>query len=90
MTALLTVVVFQMAQGAEMPRLGYPVMADFYFLISYGVLFLFILKTLYVNYRHRREPDSSDIDVLDKRSDLVFIAVGLLAFTVITWIGFAG
>ncbi|MBE7437269.1 MAG: ABC transporter substrate-binding protein [Spirochaetales bacterium] len=90
MTALLTVVVFQMAQGAEMPRLGYPVMADFYFLISYGVLFLFILKTLYVNYRHRREPESSAIDVLDKRSDLLFIAVGLIAFTVISLIGFAG
>jgi ABC-type branched-subunit amino acid transport system substrate-binding protein len=89
MTALLAVVVFQMAQGAEMPRLGYPVMADYYFMIAYGLLFFFILKTLYVNWLYVRNPGSTTLNGFDKTFDLVFILVGLLFYVGVTYIGLA-
>jgi branched-chain amino acid transport system substrate-binding protein len=87
MTALLTVVVFQMAQGAKMPRLGYAVMVDYYFMTSYAILFLFILKTLCVNWMHGRGRGSIKVDRLDRFFDAVFISSSVVLYGAITYIG---
>ena len=49
MTALLSILVFHMAQGDSLPNVGYLVMADIYFILSYVLMFALIINIVYVN-----------------------------------------
>jgi len=49
MTALLSVVVFHLAQGEDLPNVGYLMRADQYFMVAYLLLFVLIIKTVIVN-----------------------------------------
>lgn len=49
MTALLSVIVFQMAMSSNLPSVGYSMRTDIYFMVSYMFLFLLVGKTLLVN-----------------------------------------
>lgn len=49
MTALLSVIVFQMAMSSNLPSVGYSMRTDIYFMVSYIFLFLMVGKTLLVN-----------------------------------------
>ncbi|MEN0064834.1 MAG: hypothetical protein AAGA48_22000 [Myxococcota bacterium] len=49
MTALLSVVVFHLAQGEDLPSVGYLMRADQYFMVAYLLLFVLIIKTVLVN-----------------------------------------
>ncbi|MEO0605657.1 MAG: ABC transporter substrate-binding protein, partial [Myxococcota bacterium] len=49
MTALLSVVVFHLAQGEDLPNVGYLMRADQYFMVAYLLLFVLIIKTVLVN-----------------------------------------
>ncbi len=49
MTALLSVVVFHLAQQEGLPNVGYLMRADQFFIVSYVLLFVLILQTILVN-----------------------------------------
>ena len=49
MTALLSVVVFHLSQGEDLPNVGYLMRADQYFMVAYLLLFVLIIKTVVVN-----------------------------------------
>ncbi len=56
MTALLSVVVFHLAQGEDLPNVGYLMRADQYFMVAYLLLFVLIIKTVFVNLLVPRLP----------------------------------
>ncbi|MBX2797136.1 MAG: ABC transporter substrate-binding protein [Myxococcales bacterium] len=49
MTALLSILVFHLAQGDSLPNVGYLMRADQYFMVTYLLMFVLIVKTVLVN-----------------------------------------
>ncbi|MBL8021225.1 MAG: ABC transporter substrate-binding protein [Leptospirales bacterium] len=85
MTALLSVIVFQMAMASNLPSVGYSMRTDIYFMISYLFLFALVGKTLLVN---RIFNEGNGDAVLAKKIENYFtflaIPVAVIAYAIVT------
>jgi len=70
MTALLSLLVFHLAQSASLPSVGYLIKADQYFMASYVMMFALILNTITVNLFMQRNKQA-----LARRIDRCFALI---------------
>ncbi len=85
MTALLSVIVFQMAMSSNLPSVGYSMKTDVYFMVSYLFLFALVAKTLWVNAVYKEgEGDEARAKKIEKIFTLGFIPLACLAYIAIT------
>ena len=80
MTALLSILVFHLAQGESLPSVGYLMRADQYFMVTYVLMFLLIVKTVLVNATLDQVPEERM-----KRFERWF-AVGFVATTLVVYL----
>ncbi len=85
MTALLSVIVFQMAMSASLPSVGYSMKTDWYFFISYILLFTLVFKTLIIN-RIFDEGNGNEkfAKKCEKIFTIAFIPVSIIFYLLIT------
>jgi branched-chain amino acid transport system substrate-binding protein len=81
MTALLSILVFHLAQAEALPAVGYLMRADYFFMITYVLVFTLTIKTVVVNVFV-----SADKDSVARWIDLVF-AVVFLPLSAVAYIG---
>ncbi len=85
MTALLSVIVFQMAMSSNLPSVGYSMRTDIYFMVSYVFLFLLIGKTLLVNaIFNEGNGDAAFAKRIEKYFTVTAVPAACLAYVVIT------
>lgn len=82
MTALLSILVFHMAQGESLPNVGYMLRADLYFVISYVLMFVLILSTIYTNLLYNKDKHAFAIK-LDKIIGWIFIPLSIISYLVL-------
>lgn len=89
MTALLSVIVFQMAMSSNLPSVGYSMKTDIYFMVSYIFLFLMVGKTIAVNAIYN---EGNGDEALAKRIEKYFtwiaIPIAAISYAAVTIAGF--
>ena len=81
MTALLSVVVFHLAQGESLPNVGYLMRADQYFMVTYLLLFVLVIKTVLVNLAVSRVSERALMGF-----EMLF-AAGFIPMTILLYVG---
>ena len=84
MTAILTVVVFQMSQSGNLPPLGYPTVGDIYFMLSYLFVFLFTIKNFVMMSIYSKQKETGVPAKKDQFIDMLFVVGSVLVFGIYT------
>lgn len=83
MTATLALLVYHMSQKAVMPKVGYIMKADLYFVCSY--IFILLLIAMLVSAQYFIARDKKSIaEMINKRFAFIFIPALLLSYTLVT------
>ena len=84
MTALMSILVYYMAQKASLPKVGYLIKADYYFILAFlfiltiQIINVFVVNIL-VNKDHKPQAES-----LNRRFTLYFIMASVAAYLILT------
>ncbi len=84
MTALLAILVFNLAVTDEMPKVGYLTLADVYFVIGYGVLASLVVKVV-TAYLLERGGKAVLAGRIDRIGSFVVVIGAIAAYFVATW-----
>jgi len=88
MTSLLSIIVFHLSMQGKLPNVGYLTKADEYFIVSYAVVALFILKAIGVNFLLRSERERISAKV-DNVFAYMLSAATILAYAFLAYTSFA-
>jgi len=85
LTALLSVLVFQMSMGSKLPNVGYLIKADYYFIYAYFFIFGVIATNIFVNF-FRRIGKQKAAWLLDKFFYVIFIPLTMGYYLALTFL----
>ena len=84
MTALLSILVFHLAQGDALPNVGYLMRADEYFMVTYVLMFLLIVKTVLVNAANDRMSDGV-LRWIEGLFNLAFVPITVVTYVALSF-----
>jgi ABC-type branched-subunit amino acid transport system substrate-binding protein len=85
MTALLSVLVFHMTKSESLPRVGYLIKADLYFIVSYVCLFQLIVNTIMTNLLLKNKKTML-AENLEKSCTALFIISTVLSYIIVSFV----
>jgi len=88
MTALLSILVFHLAQGESLPSVGYLMKADQYFIATYILMFSLITEVILVNALHEKVTDNKLLWI-ERVFAVLFVSVSLAVYVLLTITAFA-
>lgn len=83
MTALLSILVFHLAQAEALPSVGYLMKADQFFMATYILVFALIIKTVGVNSLVKMDKDTAGMWI-DRIFAIIFVPLSLLVYGLLT------
>ena len=89
MTALLSILVFHLAQGESLPSVGYLMKADQYFIATYILMFSLIFEVIAVNALHDKVAENKLL-WLERIFAVVFVVVSFAVYIALTVTAFTG
>lgn len=84
MTALMAILLYYLAQKSALPRVGYLMKADYYFILAFA--FMLVLQSINIYIVHRQQSDGKKEGAqrLNRVFSRWFVAITVLAYAVIT------
>jgi flagellar biogenesis protein FliO len=79
MTALLSILVLQLSQQQVLPKVGYLMKSDLFFIFSYLFLLLLILYIIWVN-NHFSSDRITQARINSKRFTMIYLPTALLTY----------
>ena len=86
MTALMAILLYYLAQKSALPRVGYLMKADYYFILSFGFMLCLQAMNIYIVRKLQKDGKKDGADRLNRRFGSWFVAITVLAYAAISFL----
>ncbi len=84
MTALMAILLYYLAQKSALPRVGYLMKADYYFILAFGFMLVLQTVNIYIVHKQQKDGKKDGAIALNRLISYWFLAITVVAYTSIS------